>query len=56
MVSNDTEKNKSVVKKRGGKIFNIAPGEKKVPSNWVRDKDFDSVYTYSTISHINLAT
>ena len=43
VVSNDTEKNKSVVKKRGGKIFNIAPGEKKVPSNWVRDKDFDSV-------------
>ena len=32
---------KKKLKQLGRKIYNIAPGEGKIPTNWIREKDFD---------------
>ena len=34
---------KKKLKRLGKKIYNIAPGEGKIPTNWIREKNFDVI-------------
>ena len=44
MIVNHTNKKKQMkYKRKAKKIYDIAPGQGKIPTNWIREKDHDTV-------------